>query len=120
MLTVIWMLGVVALGWVMVAIGKRAGVMRPTWPENPPATEKTIYPRLYPFLYSLDVFLPFVNLHQERYWWPDADGSGDCMIFGPKFAVRGSVVQYYLWLQIMSGWLLSAIFIAGVTRLIQS
>jgi hypothetical protein len=120
MLTVFWMLGVVAIGWMMVSIGARAGLLRPTWPENPPATEKTIYPRLHPFLYSLDVFLPFVNLHQERYWWPDGDASGDCVIFGRKLGVRGSVVQYYLWLQIMSGWLLSAIFVAGVTGLIRS
>jgi hypothetical protein len=120
LLTVFWMLAVMTIGWGMVAIGARAGLMRPTWPENPPATEKTIYPRLHPFLYSLDVFLPFVNLHQERYWGPDGDASGDCLIFGRKLGVRGSVVQYYLWLQIVSGWLLSAIFVAGVTGLIRS
>ena len=110
----------IVFGWLVVSIGAGAGLMRPTWPENPPATEKIIYPRLFPLLYSLDVFLPFVNLHQEHYWWPDADGSGECTILGRKFGVRGSVVQYYLWLQIMSGWLLSAIFLAGVTGLMRS
>ena len=120
MLTVFFMLGVIVVGWAIVAIGKRAGVMRPTWPENPPASEKTNYPRLRPFLYSLDVFLPFVNLHQERYFWPDGDAAGDCVIFGGRLGIRGSVVQYYLWLQIMSGWLLSAVFIAGVTGLIRN
>jgi hypothetical protein len=34
--------------------------------------------------------------------------------------VRGSLVEYYLWLQIIAGWLLSAIFIAGVTGLIRN
>jgi len=120
LLTVFWMVGVIVLGWAIVAVGKRAGVMRPTWPENPPAWEKTSYPELHPFLYSLDVFLPFVNLHQERYFWPDGDASGDCVIFRGRLGVRGSVVQYYLWLQIMSGWLLSAVFIAGVTGLIRN
>jgi len=117
---VIWSFLVIMLGWMVVAIGASAGLMRPTWPENPPATEKATYPRLYPLLYSLDVFLPFVNLHQERYWWPNADGSGDCMIFGREFSARGSVVQYYLWLQILSGWVLSAIFVAGVTGLVKT
>ena len=104
----------------MVTIGKRAGVMRLTWPETspPPAGEPTA--QLYPLLYSLDVFLPFVNLHQEHYWWPDAEAKGESTIFGYRLNVRGSLVLYYLWLQIIAGWLLSAIFIAGMTGLIRT
>jgi len=111
---------VVLLGWLMVTIGKRAGVMRLTWPETspPPAGEPTA--QLYPLLYSLDVFLPFVNLHQEHYWWPDAEAKGESTIFGYRLNVRGSLVLYYLWLQIIAGWLLSAIFIAGMTGLIRT
>jgi hypothetical protein len=45
---------------------------------------------------------------------------GDCVIFDRKFRLRGSLVRYYLWLQIFSGWLLSAILIAGVTGLMKS
>jgi len=30
------------------------------------------------------------------------------------------MLRYYLWLQIMAGWLLSAVFIAGLTGLIQN
>jgi len=32
---------------------------------------------------------------------------------------RGSFVLYYLWAQIIAGWILSAIFVAGVTGLIR-
>lgn len=46
--------------------------------------------------------------------------SGECTIFGLKIPVRGAVLRYYLWLQVIAGWLLSAIFIAGVTGLIHS
>jgi len=70
-------------------------------------------------LYSLDVFLPFVNLHQEHYWWPDADASGRCRVLSATVNCRGSLVLYYLWAQIISGWILSAIFVAGVTGLIK-
>jgi len=35
-------------------------------------------------------------------------------------SVRGSVVEYYLWAQIIAGWILSAIFVAGVTGLIRN
>ncbi len=121
LLTVLWSLAVVLLGWAMVAIGQRAGVMRPTWPETPPASSaNSPYERLHPLLYSFDVFLPFVNFHQEHYWWPDADVSGECAVFGQKMNFSGSFLRYYLWLQIVAGWMLSAIFLAGVTGLIRT
>jgi hypothetical protein len=120
LLTIGWMLGVIAMGWMMVTIGKRAGVMRPTWPESIPSVEEVKHERLHPLLYSFDVFLPFVNLHQEHYWWPDADRTSECIVLGRKLRVSGSLLRYYLWAQIAAGWLLSAIFIAGVTGLIRN
>jgi hypothetical protein len=64
--------------------------------------------------------VPFVNLHQENYWRADETTSGDCLIFGQRAPIRGSVLRYYLWLRIGAGWLLSAIFIAGVAGLARS
>jgi hypothetical protein len=93
--------------------------MRPTYPDNALAAGDRRYERLYPLLYSLDVFLPFVNLHQEHYWWPDADASGRCRVLRATVNCRGSFVLYYLWAQIIAGWILSAIFVAGVTGLIK-
>ena len=115
LLALLWSLVIVIVGSVIVLVGKRAGVMRLTWLEttSPPPTE-TIS-GLHPLLYSLDVFLPFVNLHQEHYWWPDEAASGQCRIAGGTFRVDGWILRYYLWMQIIAGWLLSAIFIAGIT-----
>jgi hypothetical protein len=117
LLAIVWSLVVVLIGWPMIAIGAQTGVMRPTW--DPSASASPPLERLHPLLYSLDVFLPFVNLRQEAYWWPDADASGECTILGRRFTMRGSWLRYYLWLQILAGWLLSAIFVAGVTGLIK-
>jgi hypothetical protein len=88
--------------------------------RNIPHSSEPDYEELHPLLYSLDAFLPFVNLHQEHYWWPNSKAVGDCVIFGYKIRLRGSLVGHYLWLQIFSGWLLSAILIAGVTGLMRS
>jgi hypothetical protein len=118
--TVGWSLLVVLIGWSVVGLAKRAGVMRPTWPENAPHSSEPHYEDLHAFLYSLDAFLPFVNLHQEHYWWPNSQLSGECAILGHQFNLRGSLVRYYLWLQVISGWLLSAILVAGVTGLMRS
>jgi hypothetical protein len=121
LLTIIWAAIVVLFGWLMVTVGSRAGVMRRTWPESIPVSgEVPSYERLHPLLYSLDVFLPFVNLHQEHYWWPDADAEGDWSVFGQRLKISGRVLRYYFWLQIIAGWLLSAIFLAGVTGLIRT
>ena len=118
--TVLWSLAVVLFGWLMVTLGARARVMRATWPDSPPPSEPATYEKLHPPLYSLDVFLPFVNLHQEHYWWPDANRSGDCVLFGQKLRIGGSFLRYYLWMQVIAGWLLSAIFVAGVTGLMRN
>jgi hypothetical protein len=121
LLTIIWAAIVVLLGWLIVTVGSRAGVMRRTWPESIPVSgEVPSYERLHPLLYSLDVFLPFVNLHQEHYWWPDADAEGEWTIVGQRLKISGRVLRYYFWMQIIAGWLLSAIFIAGVTGLIRT
>ncbi len=119
MLAIWWSLAIVLLGWGVVRMAMRAGVMRRTYPENAPSSEDSYEP-LHPLLYSLDVFIPFVNLHQEHYWWPNTDSSGECFIGGIRLKLRGSTVRAYLWLQIIAGWLLSAIFIAGVTGLIRN
>jgi hypothetical protein len=115
-----WSLAVVLAGWAAVWMGKRAGVMRPTYPENSPPSAADPYEELHPLLYSLDVFLPFVNLHQEHYWWPDAAASGKCVVLGRVIRLRGRTLRHYLWLQIVAGWLLSAIFVAGVTGLLRN
>jgi hypothetical protein len=117
---ILWSLGLILLGWLLVAAGARAGVMRRTWPEAAPTPSEPAYERLHPLLYSLDVFLPFVNLHQEHYWWPDADRSGDVAVLGQRLKISGSFLRFYLWTQLIAGWMLSAIFIAGVSGLMRS
>ena len=120
LLAIIWSLAVIILGWLMVTMGSGAGVMRATWPDSPPPSEPATYEKLHPLLYSLDVFLPFVNLHQEHYWWPDAERSGECVLLGQRVRIGGAFLRYYLWMQVIAGWLLSAIFVAGVTGLMRN
>jgi hypothetical protein len=120
LLALFWSLGVVVIGSAMVSIGSRAGVMAPSWPEHKPAEATKEHEELHPLLYSLDTFLPVVDLHQENYWWPDATASGSANVFGRSITINGRFLRHYLWLQIIAGWLLSAVFIAGVTGLIRN
>jgi hypothetical protein len=68
--SLMWSLAVILLGRQLVSMGARAGLMHATWPNSPPPSELASYEKLHPLLYSVDVFLPFVNLHQEHYWGP--------------------------------------------------
>jgi hypothetical protein len=60
------------------------------------------YPIFSAFWYSLDVFVPILDLHQEDYWLPDEG-------------------QYrsYMWLHIIAGWVLTTIAVAGFAGILK-
>lgn len=65
------------------------------------------YPEFNSLIYSIDSFVPFVDLHQEDYWLPDVR------------TTCGSFARVYLWLHILIGWFFSAIVAASLTGLIK-
>ncbi|MEW5729090.1 MAG: polymer-forming cytoskeletal protein [Pseudomonadota bacterium] len=73
------------------------------------------YPRFNALVYSMDVFFPIVDLHQEDYWQPSI--KTDTSEAGPK--VFGRVARVYLWVHILLGWFLTALGVAGVTGLVK-
>lgn len=65
------------------------------------------YPGMYPLPYAVDAFLPVVNLGQTEYWTPTP---------GNTYGVLLSTVQ---WIVIISGWVLTAILVAGLTKIVR-
>ncbi|MBI5747906.1 MAG: hypothetical protein HZA00_02190 [Nitrospinae bacterium] len=65
------------------------------------------YPQFNPIMYSMDVFVPFLDLHQEDYWLPDASKP-----YGFWFRI-------YFWLHILLGWVFSTLTAASLTGLIR-
>jgi len=61
-----------------------------------------------PLVYSLETFLPLVDLQQAKHWAPKSEGS--------KF---GRCLRWYLWLHILMGWFFTSMLIAGITGLVQ-
>lgn len=65
------------------------------------------YPKFNPCVYSIDVFVPFVDLHQENYWLPDSTKQ-----YGKWF-------RYYFWLHIVFGWVSCSLLVSALTGLIR-
>jgi len=99
-----------------------------TWPQSlsqktraklldPPVRGKD-FPEFHAAVYALDTFVPFVNLHQETYWIPDAERGPSISAFGWEVS-WGAVARAYLWLHILAGWIITALFVASFTTLVK-
>lgn len=110
-------------GWLLFQLGAGAELMSPTRERvyMSPAyqhsrTAPADYPALNPLVYSIDAFIPFVNLHQEEYWLPNANRS--CQ-FGSRTLPCGALLRAYMWLHISMGWILATLFAVGLTGLVR-
>jgi hypothetical protein len=125
-----WIVAFVLLGTSLFGWGYRAGLVTPTRPR---AYESFIaegecpkhYPPFNSFVYSLENFLPLVDLHQAAHWRPNPRHTRDHQI--TLFArrrdlgkIEGSALRIYLWMHILAGWTLTPLFVAGITGLIHT
>lgn len=121
-----WVIGVLVY-----SIGYNAGVMKPPALDayQDRSAEMEIYehyPKFNAIVYSLDVFLPIVNLHQESYWRPDKQFKdhkehGDFIkhFVNPLKSSLGSLLLFWMYLQIIAGWLLTTLLVGGLSGLIR-
>ncbi|NUQ51331.1 MAG: hypothetical protein HUU19_01385 [Phycisphaerales bacterium] len=80
--------------------------------------------------YSADAMLPFIDLHQERFWLPKRDPDPDRWraianldrgtVFGYPFPDAGRFVRWYLWFHIAAGWILSTLFVVGLSGIVKN
>jgi hypothetical protein len=124
-----WIAGFVGLGTILFGWGYRMRIITPTEEgayrefvasgEAPPH-----YPMFNPIVYSLENFLPVVELHQDKYWRPN-----------PRHSVRGRtkregepgdassipsrLLRWYLWLHILAGWTITPLLFAGLSGLVR-
>ena len=96
----IWFgLVIIGLGWLFFSAGFEAMT---------PINDSGNYPEFQALVYSVDVFLPVVGLHQASYWLPDATkdfklGISEKM----STTVSGKVLWCYVWLVTSAGWVLT-------------
>ena len=73
-------------------------------------------------MYSLDTFLPIVNLYQEGRWLPNTGGGDVATLFWPDrycSVTWGHLLYFWFCFEIGVGWLLTTLALAGLTGLIR-
>ena len=124
-----WIIGFVVLGAVLFGWGYRARIIAPTEErayevfmrtgEPPPH-----YSQFSSFVYSLENFLPVVNLHLDEYWRPNPrhrtirSGRGHLRFVEETFAAR--MLRWYLWAHTLAGWIITPLLFAGLAGLLRS
>jgi hypothetical protein len=124
---------IIVLGAVVFTIGARRNLMAETKlaeqvlsGEGTPGQVSPTYPRFNAIVYSLDVFLPFVDLNQVCYWIPGEKPSKprksrNCLMHIGPYSVKWSALLHtYLWFQTLAGWTLCTLLAAAVTGMVQS
>jgi hypothetical protein len=118
-LSLVWIAAFIALGTIVFSYANRWGLMEPSaeWMyldaryERPaPNSLPHQYPHFRSFIFSLDSFLPFVELHQKTYWRLHERRRPDR---------RYLYCSLYFALHTIAGWILTGIAIAGVTGLVK-
>ena len=75
------------------------------------------YPVFNAFAYSLESFVPLGKLGISDNWSPNANRVGSLHVGGLILLVSGRLLRVFLWLYIISGWILSALWVGGITGL---
>ncbi len=106
---------IVLLGWLIFWAGSRAEVMTPA-KEGADASGG-----FCALVYSLDVFVPLVDLRQASYCMPNPNLTGEVSISNKlKLPVKGKYLRYYLWFEVIMGWILTTLFVVGLTGLVRT
>lgn len=71
--------------------------------------EASGYPAFNAWVYSADTLLPIVQLGMQQFWIPDSGATSPL----------GRLARWFLWVQIVAGWALSLLAVAGFSGLIK-
>ena len=89
-------------------VGREAGAA--AWTRC--AAMPDAYTTFQPWLYSLDLILPLVNLQQDVDWAPAVT------VNGRNFNL-GIVTRWLMWFEILFGWMASLMLVAILTNLVK-
>ena len=116
-----WIVGAIALGALIFWVAAPGMTESQHWAITPCDSQAEplhleSYPPFHPLWYSIDSFIPLVDLHMERYWTPNTEvrwpAHGDLYI-------TGELLRWFQWLFILLGWIFTTLFVVGLTGLVR-
>ena len=90
-------------------------------PDETVARKFSGYPEFSPILFSVDIFVPLLNLHQEPFWYPAPYG-GHQHWWGSAEDEEFSwwvLLEVWYWFQIMVGGVLTSFFLLSIAQLLR-
>ncbi|MGH7932863.1 MAG: hypothetical protein ACREQN_06795 [Candidatus Binataceae bacterium] len=121
--TIRWAAITVVIGWLFFFLGR--GHMYQVKPKPQPSGAISTrgdpyYEPISALFYSVDVFLPIHSLHQEDYWLPKAEPWRFAWPSASSWFVPwGWWLRIWLWIEIIAGWVLTGLFLAGLTGFVR-
>lgn len=118
---IIALLIICAAGWLVYFRGYQAGTMVPSQKEAyicfaPLRQLPPEYPQFSPFVYSLENSLPLVKFDQAGNWEPKPENRPSPP---SRRFTSPSFLTCFLRIQILLGWVLATLFVAGVSGLVR-
>jgi len=123
----------IAFGWILFGVGYWCGLITPqsesayverdtkiVIPGDDDRRLSDVYPRFNFLVYSVDVFVPLIDLHQTKYWLPNANRGPELFNIDGFVLHTGGVLRLYMWIHIVLGWILTTLLVVGVTGLVRT
>jgi hypothetical protein len=126
-------IAVIALGTLFFQLGYDSGLVSPSKETAyvRDATTQTIvpgrdrkmsdeYPKFNSLVYSLESFTPLLKLDQSANWMPNANRADYIVVRRGLIPFSGSFLRSYLWFHIIAGWVLTSLWVGGLTGLVKT
>lgn len=120
-------IAVIGIGWWLFWRGYRRGLVTPTGDVAYTVKEDGVhpasedYPKFNAFVYSLETFVPLVKLGLGEHWTPNGSRSTQAIKGRLRLPpTTGGWLRGYLWFHIIAGWLLTTLWVGGLTGLVKT
>ena len=130
------------VGYGLFKLGKHFQIVTPTKYDDY-QRDKELYPKFNALIYSLETFVPLLKLGVGEYWMPNANRGPELQPLCKKKAGKatnsepiskraaldpgktptlrvGSLLRGYYWFHIIAGWVLTTLWVGGLTGLIKT
>ena len=111
-------LAIIVFGTLLFSFGFKNNLMAAT-----KDAENASVAKFHALVYSIDMFVPLVDIYQAKYWLPDPELKAEWRPFNLswfKVPVSGNVLRWYLWFHISIGWILTTLLVVGLTGLVRT